>query len=202
MADTPRTRAYLRDLFADNVTGQISAQDLRDFLVTIMEDEFVNPGDFFNEPIAGGITTDKTTRGFHLYSQTMDASCSASFGQPYAYDQSFGTWIPADISRSEAQPVRGIAADSYASGATDVKMLIKGIVYDSGLSHMSGYIGKPMYLGSGAVSTSGHVSVTAHTSDSWAGGIVGYVLGSGTVVHTSTFKWHFDGTSNWAVLGI
>jgi len=200
MADTQRTRAALLALFADNVTGQISAQDFRDGVVTWMETEFVNPGDFFNEPMAGAITTDKTTRGFHLYSQTMHANHSASFGQPYAYNQVSGNWIPADISRSIANPVRGIAADSYASGATTVKMLVKGIVYDVGRSDLSGFIGKPLFLGSGAVSTSGHVSVTVHTSDS-AKGIVGYVMGSLTVTYPSVYKWHFDGTGNWAICG-
>ena len=46
MADVQRTRAAILALMADNVTGQISAQDLRDFIVTVMESEFVNPGDF------------------------------------------------------------------------------------------------------------------------------------------------------------
>ena len=36
MADTQRTRAAILNLFGDNVTGQISAQDLRDYVVTIM----------------------------------------------------------------------------------------------------------------------------------------------------------------------
>jgi hypothetical protein len=36
MTDTPRTIAALQALFPDNTTGQISAQDLRDFLVTVV----------------------------------------------------------------------------------------------------------------------------------------------------------------------
>lgn len=35
MPDTPRTQAQLLSLFADNTTGQISAQDLRDFVVSV-----------------------------------------------------------------------------------------------------------------------------------------------------------------------
>jgi hypothetical protein len=35
MADTVRTRSQLVALFADNGTGQISAQDLRDFLISL-----------------------------------------------------------------------------------------------------------------------------------------------------------------------
>lgn len=201
MADTQRTRAALIALLADNVTGQISAQDLRDFLVTVMETpEFTYAGDFFNGPVAGGITADKTTRGFHLYSQTMHSNDSASFGMPLAYNQVSGNWIPADLSRSEANPARGIAADSYASGATTMKVLIKGIIYDSGLSKMSGYIGKPVFLLSAAVSTSGDFSMAACTSD--PKGIIGYVIGSLTVTYPSVYKWHFDGTGNWAVTGV
>ena len=36
MADTLRTRAQLLALLADNITGEISAQDLRDMLVSVM----------------------------------------------------------------------------------------------------------------------------------------------------------------------
>jgi hypothetical protein len=36
MTDTPRTIATLQSLFADNTSGDISAQDLRDFLVTVV----------------------------------------------------------------------------------------------------------------------------------------------------------------------
>lgn len=36
MTDTPRTIADLQALFADNTSGDISAQDLRDFLVTVV----------------------------------------------------------------------------------------------------------------------------------------------------------------------
>lgn len=202
MANTQRTRAAILALFADNVTGQVSTQDARDMIVTVMEPpEFTNPGDFFNEPIAGGITTDKTTRGFHLYSQTMHSDHSASFGMPLAYNQVSGTWIPADLSRSEANPARGIPADSYASGAVDVKILIKGIIYDSGLSRLSGFIGKPVFLQSAAVSVSASMDPTVGDSNSTVG-ILGYVIGSITVTYPSIYKWRFDGTGNWAVTGI
>ncbi len=63
MADTQRTRAAILSLFADNVTGQISCQDLRDFQVTVMESEFANPGDFWAKPQAKYSLTDKTARG-------------------------------------------------------------------------------------------------------------------------------------------
>lgn len=203
MADTQRTRAALLVLFADNVTGQISPQDSRDLIVTVMETpEFTYAGDFFNGPMAGGITTDKTTRGFHLYSQTLHSDYSISFGKPMAYNQVSGNWMFADLSNSAQNPVRGIAADSYASGATDVKVLVKGIVYDVGLSALSGFIGKPIFLQSApAASTYGSIDPTAGTSDSTKG-IVGYVIGSLTVTYPSIYKWRFDGTGNWAVCGV
>ena len=204
MADTQRTRAALRALFADNVTGQISPQDLRDFLVTVMETpEFSYAGDFFNGPIAGGIPTDKTTRGFHLYSQTLHSDYSISFGGPMAYNQISGNWMFADLSNSAQNPCRGIAADSYASGAVDVKVLIKGIIYDKNLTRLSGFIGKPVYLQSAAAASEfGSIDVEAGTSDSWGGGILGYVIGSITVTYPSIYKWRFDGTGNWAVTGV
>lgn len=201
MADTQRTRAALIALLADNTTGQISAQDLRDFLVTVMETpEFTNPGDFFNGPMVGGITTDKTTRGWHLYSQTLHSDYSASFGMPLAYKAASGCWMPADLSRSAANPVRGIAANSYASGALDAQILIKGIIYDSGLSRLSGYVGKPVFLQSAATVNSGSIDCTPGTSVSTIG-IIGFVLGS-TVTTNSVYKWHFDGMGNWAVTGV
>jgi hypothetical protein len=36
MADTPRSLSDLQTILADNVTGEISPQDLRDFLVTVL----------------------------------------------------------------------------------------------------------------------------------------------------------------------
>jgi len=201
MADTQRTRAALIALFADNVTGQISAQDLRDFLVSVMETpEFTNEGDFFNGPFAGGITTDKTTRGFHIYSQTMHSDYSASFGMPLAYNPDSGNWLPADLSNSVQSPARGIPADSYASGAITTKILLKGIIYDSGLSRLSGFIGRPVFIQSAATVNSASIDTTVGTSDS-AIGILGYVIGSITVTYPSIYKWHFDGTGNWAVTG-
>lgn len=200
MADVQRTRAQLIALFADNVTGQISAQDLRDFLITVMESEFVNPGDFWREPNGVNLITDKTTKGWHEYSQALHSNYSASFGMPLAYLQTSGCWIPADLSRSAANPVRGIAADSYASGALDVKILRKGLIYDSGLSRLSGFIGKPVFLQSAATVNSGSIDTAVGTSDSMLG-ILGFVEGS-TVTTNSVYKWRFNGDGNWAVTGI
>lgn len=48
MPDNPRTLTQLQSLFQDNGTGQISAQDLRDFLVSAYQPQF---------PVAGGRLT-------------------------------------------------------------------------------------------------------------------------------------------------
>lgn len=200
MADTQRTRAAILTLFADNVTGQISAQDLRDFVVTIMESEFANPGDFWRGPEAVNLTTDKTVRGWVQYSQTMHSNYSASFGMPLAYNPDSACWIPADLSNSAANPARGIAADSYASGATDMQVLRRGLIYDSGLSRLSGFVGKPVFLQSAATVNSGSIDTTPGTSDSTLG-IIGYVEGSTTTTN-SFYKWFFDGTGPWAVTGV
>jgi len=163
--------------------------------------EFSYAGDFFNGPVAGGITTDQTTRGFHLYSQTMHEDYSASFGMPLAYNQVSGNWWPADLGDSGRNPARGIPADSYASGAVDVKILIDGIVYDANLTRLSGFIGKPVYLQSAATVNSGSLDTTVGTSDSTKG-ILGYVIGSLTVTYPSIYKWRFNGTGNWAITGV
>ena len=200
MGDTQRTRAELIALFADNVTGQISAQDLRDFLVTLMEAEFGNPGDFWKEPEAINLVTNKTVKGWIQYSQAMHSNYSASFGMPLAYLQTSGCWIPADLSRSAANPARGIAANSYASGAIDMQVLRKGLIYDVGLSRLSGFIGKPVFLQSAATVNSGSIDCAPGTSASILG-IIGYVEGS-TVTTNSVYKWRFDGVGPWAVTGV
>lgn len=200
MADTQRTRAAILTLFADNVTGQISAQDLRDFVVTIMESEFANPGDFWRGPEAVNLTTDKTVRGWVQYSQTMHSNYSASFGMPLAYHPDSACWWPADLGDSTRNPARGIAADSYASGATDMQVLRRGLIYDSGLSRLSGFVGKPVFLQSAATVNSGSIDTTPGTSDSTLG-IIGYVEGSTTTTN-SFYKWFFDGTGPWAVTGV
>ena len=75
MADTQRTRAALLALLADNVTGNISPQDHRDSLVTIMEPEFANPGDFWKNPDPGELSSDEV-RGWIEYSVVFDSGVS------------------------------------------------------------------------------------------------------------------------------
>jgi hypothetical protein len=168
MSDTQRTRAALITLLADNVTGQISAQDLRDFLVTVMDTEFVNPGDFWKKPHPDGLTTDKLVRGWIDYSQ--EAGSAISFADVIYLSPTSGVWYRADVSDSTMGPGIGLAADSYASGATTMQVLRRGLVNDSAFSaRFSGNIGRPLYLASGSP---GSMSVTITTDSVYRVGLV------------------------------
>lgn len=194
MADTQRTRAALLALFADNVTGQCSAQDFRDFAVTVMESEFANPGDFWAKPQAKYITTDKTAKGFKMYSQYMTSA--VSFMNVLCMDNSTGYWMLADLADSTLnRGMLGLAMDSYAAGYSTGTVLIEGIVYDSSFSTVfSRKIGYPVYLDSGVP---GSISVGETTLSVR---VIGHVMPSddgGSAIG----KWYFDGRNNWAVRG-
>ena len=191
MADTQRTRAQLLALFADNVTGQISAQDLRDFQVTMMESEFTNPGDFWALPDAKYITTDKSAKGWKLYSQV--AGSDFSFMNIVYRDQSTGYWQRADVADSTKNGMVGLAMDSYASSLTTCVILLKGIVYDSSFSTIfSRRVGRPVYLASGAP---GSITTAVTTSVL----IVGWVMHSDLHGYSAIGKWFFN--PNWAIVG-
>ena len=191
MADTQRTRAQLLTLFADNVTGQISEQDLRDFLVTIMEVEFVNPGDFWARPNAVNTTTDKSARGWMIYSQTVSEACS--FMNAMVLGPS-NTWLLADVADSTLTGLITLAMDSYAAGASNAQLLKEGMVYNSAFSATwSGNIGRPIYLQSGAA---GSVSVTITTNSVL---VLGFIEGSDGSTIVASGKWYFK--PEWAVRG-
>jgi len=192
MADTPRIRAQLLALLADNATGQISAQDFRDFLVTVMAEEFVNPEDFWAYPLASKISTDKSGRGTILHSQTVGSDCSF---MNCMFLNASNVWMRADASTSTLNGLLAIALNSYTSGASDADMLRKGILYHSAYSATwSGYIGKPIWLASGAP---GSISITKTTNSTR---LLGYLIGTsdGSTV-TASGKWFFD--PDWSVAG-
>jgi hypothetical protein len=143
MADTARTRAQLIVLLADNVTGQISAQDARDFLVTVMPAEFVNPADFWQEPLPANLTTDKSGRGMIWYSQTAGSTISAG---DVVYLHTSNVWKAAHNWLSTTTGLLALALNSYASNATDMEILLEGLWYDSALSVYSAGVGRPFYL--------------------------------------------------------
>ena len=192
MADTQRTRTQLLAIMADNVTGQISAQDLRDFLVTIMESEFANAGDFWARPQAKYITTDKTAKGWIEYSQYIGENCS--WMNALYLDQSTGYWYKADVANSLKTGTIALAMDSYTAGVSTAQVLREGIVYDSSFSAtFSGNIGRVLYLASGTAGSNTLTPTTLSepiklgaiaTSDTWDSAIG---------------KWYFK--PDWAVRG-
>jgi hypothetical protein len=193
MADTQRTRAQLIALFADNVTGQISEQDLRDFLVTIMEEEFANPGDFWRQPSPRLTTTDKSARGWMVYSQTVSEACS--FMNVMVLGPS-GTWLLADVAISARTGVFAMAMDSYVAGYSAAQLLRKGVVYHSAFSAIwSGNMGRPLYLMSGV---QGSVSYTVTTNSKLIMGFIEPASDMSTI--TPSGKWRFD--PEWGIRGV
>ena len=194
MADTQRAREALLTLFGDNVVGAISEQDFRDFVITVMEEEFVNPGDFWKEPETRETTTDKTARGWKDYSQTMNSACS--FANVLAMD-SDGGWIRADAANSLFNGLLALAMDSYAAGISTAELLRKGIVYYSAWSTLfSGYKGRPIYLDSGVA---GSVSMAAAGVPTYSQ-IIGWVETSDGL-DSAIGKFRFC-PNNWAITGV
>lgn len=204
MADTQRSRAAILALCADNVVGAISAQDLRDFIVTVMENDFQFAGDFWTEPKPAFTTTDKTGRGWIDYSQT--AGSALSFGDALHYVGASGVWRPAYANTSGRNPCAGIALDSYASDATNVQVLRRGLLYDSAFSGTwSGQCGKPIYLASASV---GEYSYTPTTTSvcglvtllqSLPGPIIGLYEGASACTAAGSGHLRFD--PMWFVTG-
>jgi len=189
MADTQRSRAQILVLFADNSTGNISPQDLRDFVVTIQEEEFANAGDFWTKPQSRYTTTDKSARGWILYSQYMQSACS--FANVLRQDQSGGGWGCYDAAEF-SNCVLALAMDSYAAAESQARVLMRGCVYQSSWSTLfSRLIGKAIYAASGA---SGSITMTATSYVK----VLGFVMPS-THSHLGSAigKFYFD--PDWAV---
>lgn len=194
MADTQRTRAQLVALFADNVTGQISAQDLRDFLVTVMEAEFANPGDFWKQPDYQQMTSD-TVRGWIEYSQLI--SEAVSFGNVLTRGAS-GQWVLASgvigSAVSDKPLTLGVACDSYAI-STFGNVLRRGLVYQSAFSaSFADRIGWPVYLESDVV---GSITLNSQTSCL----VLGFVEPEqSTCLENDTNVWRFDPSYGWGIV--
>jgi len=151
MADTQRTRAALLALMGDNVTGQISPQDLRDFMITVMNSEFANVGDFWKEPDGQYITADRSGRGWIEYSQLISEACS--FGDVLQAGPS-GAWtLLSQVNGSmgySIQTVTAMALDSYLA-STVGNVLRKGLAKCAACSvQWSEGIRRFMYADSGA----------------------------------------------------
>lgn len=197
MADTPRTREALLALFADNTTGQISPQDFRDFVVTAMPSEFVNAYDGWCGPLPDSLTTDRTTRGWHLYSQLVSSILAngMSFGCIYNLNAS-NVWSTANISLSTNNCYLGMPVSEYAANASNAAMLICGIVYNSLYSaRNAGYVGYPVYL----QSIDNSISITKATNSlKIIGRFLGSTVGQSTAVGTGKL---FFNVSNWELKG-
>lgn len=135
MADTQRTRAQILALWADNVTGDISAQDGRDLIVTIMPDEFTYPADFWKQPDPAYLTTDLSGRGWKLYSQIVDSAVSHG---SVLYLTASGTWKKANASTAKSQPGTALSLSAYVAAASDATLLRIGLAFDSSWTWTSG----------------------------------------------------------------
>jgi hypothetical protein len=192
MADIQRSRSAILSLFADNVTGQISPQDLRDFVVTVMEEEFRNAGDFWRRPSVQYTTTDKSARGWKLYSQYVGSDCS--WMNIMYMDNSTGYWMRADVADSTKNGIVGLAMDSYASDVSTATILMEGMVYDSSFSTVfSEKIGQPVYLDSGVP---GSISAGITGNSTY---ILGFVAPSDNFGGSAIGKWYFK--PEWGVKG-
>ena len=190
MADTQRSRADILALMADNVTGDISAQDLRDFIVTIMEaSTFVYAGDFFAQPTVASVSTNRTAKGWKVYSQIMQSDCSF---RNILCKQSNGMWERAHVSQSVGNRLIGVAMESYLSNESQAIVLMAGMIYHSAFdSIFSDNLGHMLYLGSGASLGSYGLLPPAGFSK-----VIGYVEGS-------TGHWRFIANmGNWTAVSV
>ena len=198
MADTQRTRAAILALFADNVTGQISAQDARDMIVTIMEAEFANPGDFWKQPDAQYLTSEGV-KGWIDYSQLI--SEAVSLGNILERGAS-GQWTLASgivgSAVSDRPMTLGVAASDYAA-STFGDVLRKGLVYHSAFSaSCGGRIGYPVYLASdGAGGAPGSITTDSQTSCI----VLGFIEPEqSTCLENDTNIWRFDPSYGWGIV--
>jgi len=185
MPDTQRTRAALLALMADNAVGNISAQDFRDFMVTVMNTEFVNTGDFWAQPSADALTTDQSIRGWIQYSQII-ASQGISFGRVLFLTPS--GWKPAGASATaDHAGVLGVAGGNYASMESQAQILRRGLVFNMSASlALSARIGGYVYLGSGVT---GSIASAAVASNVVVGCVELSAVGDGGL---TSYKWRFE----------
>jgi len=193
MADTQRTRAAILALFADNVTGQVSCQDARDMIVTIMEAEFVNPGDFWKQPDAQRLTSEGI-KGWIDYSQLISEACS--FGNVLERGPSgqWTLWSAVIGSNSERPVTLGVAGADYVI-STFGNVLREGLVYHSAFStsFADDRVGWPVYLYS---DSPGSITTTSQTSNM----VVGFVEPEqSTCLENDTNIWRFDPSLGWGV---
>lgn len=190
MTDTNRDRSYiLANLFPDNVTGQISPQDLRDGVVSWMPEENTYAGDWFNEAMGRHLSAEHTTRGWVVYSQFM--ASAHSMGDVVVMNNS-GEWTAADHTNGDAGLIIGLAVTSEAAATSLGQVLRRGLLYVSGGYSGGGFdsgIGQPFWMNSG---TSGGVQASLPSTYS------NYILG---YIEPATHLENGDGTSCYSTDG-
>jgi len=200
MADTPRTRAEVLTLFADNETGNISEQDLRDWVVTMMRDGlFLDRDDFWNQPAQAQLTTNLTAYGWH-YSATMESA--VSFGQPLyqtttvATSQASQVWGKADAASTGKMPCMAISLEACGAGST-CDILRRGVVYfsEAGGTAASMTPGQWIYVAASMMSAGGIDSVGASAAQFYTQTVPTSAQAIGRAV--TPFKFEFD--PNWAI---
>lgn len=189
MADVQRTRAAILALMADNVTGQISPQDFRDFIVTVMEAEFANPGDFWKQPEAGNMITNNSIKGWIQYSQIIVSACS--FGK-VLYNSPTGWKCAGASATADHAGVLGVAGGNYAAAESQAQILRRGMVMCASHSiALSARIGNYVYLANGQ---SGGISYAAAASTVVVGVVELSAVGDAGL---TSYKWRFEPT--WGV---
>ncbi len=194
MADTIRTRAAILALLADNTTAQISPQDHRDAVVSIMPNDLISEEDFFwVKPTVQNLTTDKTAKGWKLRSQYLGSACS--WMNVMFREASTGYWMKADVNDSALNGFLGVAMDSYASDYSTGVILVEGMIYDSTFSTVfSELLGRPIYLDSG-IPGSISAGITGNSVK-----VIGVVMASDDFGGSAIGKWYFKPES-WGVTG-
>jgi hypothetical protein len=168
------------------VTGQISAQDLRDFLVTVMPEEFLYTTDFWNQPLNANLTAEGV-RGWLMYSQVMDSA--VSFGE-VIYMTPSGTWKRAMASDSDMNALLALAGADIASDGSGT-ILRRGLIFKSAYSGIfNGYTGRPIYLESAAVGSIVGPGSTAPTSAK----IIGIIEDDDSAIYRFDPDWSVVGT--------
>ncbi len=80
MPDTRRTEAALAALLPDNITGDISPQDLRDLLTSVHSERVVQSGAFASEPASGRLTGDLYLPNDSFYAERWNGTLWEAWG--------------------------------------------------------------------------------------------------------------------------
>src|ERR1051325_12244402 len=80
MADTRRSQSSLATLFGDNTSGDISAQDGRDLIISAHPEEVIQSGAYASEPASNQLTGDLYWPSDSFYAERYSGSAWAPWG--------------------------------------------------------------------------------------------------------------------------